>query len=317
LVAAAAQLAERVSADPDLTLPDLAYTLSQRRSHLNYRHALVADSITQAREQLLALAEGRQLSAGRISPTPPKLAFVCTGMGPQWWKMCRGLLDVYPAFTDSTYQGEPIREASYRVTTPAGSAIVTVAETLHKRALARRQANFAARAKLDPRLKCWVLGVPRSVYYPAPFQILQRAADLTLVHQFGDQVRTIHTDGSKHTTEEDPELYLGDSRGHWEGDTLVVDVTGFNEETWLDRAGNYHSEQLHVVERWRTIYDGKRLEVEVTAQDHKAFTTPWKATRIWQKVDRGLMLESVCAENNINPFNLDEYPMPEAKTPDF
>jgi hypothetical protein len=72
-----------------------------------------------------------------------------------------------------------------------------------------------------------------------------------------------------------------------------------------------------VVERWRTIDDGKRLEVEVTVEDPKAFTTPWKATRIWQKVNRGPMLESVCAENNINPFNLDEYPMPEAKTPDF
>ena len=106
LVAAAGQLAEHISADPDLTLLDLGYTLSQRRSHLNYRHAVVAGSIGEAREQLQVLAEGRQISAGRVAPTAPKLAFVCTGMGPQWWKMCRGLLDFYPAFTNSILRSD-------------------------------------------------------------------------------------------------------------------------------------------------------------------------------------------------------------------
>ena len=75
-----------------------------------------------------------------------------------------------------------------------------------------------------------------------PFQIFQRDRDLTLVFQFGHSVRTIHTNGTLHPGVTDNEFYLGDSRGHWEGDTLVVDVTDFNEETWLDRAGNFHSE---------------------------------------------------------------------------
>jgi len=101
LVASAQRLAEHVSSHRDLTLLDLGYTLSQRRSHLNYRHTLIVNSITDAREQLQALADGGQISACRANATAPKLAFVCTGMGPQWWKMCRGLLDVYPAFTDS------------------------------------------------------------------------------------------------------------------------------------------------------------------------------------------------------------------------
>ena len=101
LVATARQLAEHVSTHPDVTLTDLGYTLGQRRAHLNYRRSLVADSISDAREQLQALADGGEISAGRTSPTAPKLAFVCTGMGPQWWKMCRGLLDVFPVFTDS------------------------------------------------------------------------------------------------------------------------------------------------------------------------------------------------------------------------
>lgn len=106
LVATARQLAEHVGTHPDLTLLDLGYTLSQRRSHLNYRRTLVAGSITDAREQLQALAEGGQILAGRAYPTVPKLAFVCTGMGPQWWKMCRGLLDVYPAFTESILRSD-------------------------------------------------------------------------------------------------------------------------------------------------------------------------------------------------------------------
>ena len=82
------------------------YTLGQRRTHLNHRHTVIADSVTDAREQLQALADGGQISTGRTGPTAPKLAFVCTGMGPQWWKMCRGLLDVFPAFTDSILRSD-------------------------------------------------------------------------------------------------------------------------------------------------------------------------------------------------------------------
>ena len=102
LVATAGRLAEHVGTHPDATLADLGYTLSQRRSHLNHRRALVADSIDDAREQLRPWPRtaGRSPRAAR-RPTAPKLAFVCTGMGPQWWRMCRGLLDEYPAFTDS------------------------------------------------------------------------------------------------------------------------------------------------------------------------------------------------------------------------
>jgi acyl transferase domain-containing protein/acyl carrier protein len=101
LVATAGQLAEHLAAHDDLTLLDLGYTLSRRRSHLNYRRALVADSLADARHQLQALADGGQIAASRPGATAPKLAFVCTGMGPQWWKMCRGLFDVYPTFTET------------------------------------------------------------------------------------------------------------------------------------------------------------------------------------------------------------------------
>ncbi|WP_264990602.1 type I polyketide synthase, partial [Mycobacterium kiyosense] len=95
------QLATHVSEHPEVTLADLGYTLGLRRSHLNYRRAIVVESIDEAREQLRALAAGGQIAPSRPQPGAPKLAFVCTGMGPQWWRMCRGLLDAYPAFTDS------------------------------------------------------------------------------------------------------------------------------------------------------------------------------------------------------------------------
>ncbi|KRE33928.1 polyketide synthase [Mycobacterium sp. Soil538] len=101
LTATARQLADHLRAQPDLTLSDLGYTLSRRRSHLSYRRTLTVDSIDDARDQLDALAAGGGQAPGRSGPDTPKLAFVCTGMGPQWAQMCRGLLDVYPVFTAS------------------------------------------------------------------------------------------------------------------------------------------------------------------------------------------------------------------------
>lgn len=106
LVATADRLAEHVSLNPDITLLDLGYTLSRRRSHLNHRRAIVAGDMAEVLGQLRAFAELGRGSSGRTPPTAPKLAFVCTGMGPQWWKMCRGLLDLYPAFTDSILRSD-------------------------------------------------------------------------------------------------------------------------------------------------------------------------------------------------------------------
>ncbi|BBY90402.1 mycocerosic acid synthase [Mycobacterium gallinarum] len=101
LVATAGRLAGHLAAHPEVTLTDLGYTLGQRRVHLNHRHVVVADSISDVREQLQAIADGGQISTGRVGNPAPRLAFVCTGMGPQWWKMCRGLLDAFPVFTES------------------------------------------------------------------------------------------------------------------------------------------------------------------------------------------------------------------------
>ncbi len=142
-------------------------------------------------------------------------------------------------------------------------------------ALARRKKNFDTRESADPRTRGYTLGVPRGIYYPEPFQILQRDRDLTLIHQFGHSVRTIHTNGTGHPGGDAHEYWLGDSRGKWDGDTLVVDVNDFNDDTWLDRAGNFHSEALHVVERWRYI-DPHTVEYRATIEDPKVYSRPWE-----------------------------------------
>lgn len=154
LVATAHNLAQHLSTHPDLTLPDLGYTLGQRRAHLNYRRALVAGSVADARDQLQALADGGQIAANRTQPTAPKLAFVCTGMGPQWWKMCRGLLDVYPAFTDS------IRRSDRELSRYADWSLIDElrSDETHSRmaqtAIAQ-PANFAIQVALAAQLESW------------------------------------------------------------------------------------------------------------------------------------------------------------------
>jgi hypothetical protein len=146
-------------------------------------------------------------------------------------------------------------------------------------ALEQRKKNFANRDKDDPALKGWSLSVPRHVYYPEPFQILQRPNDVTIIPQFGYSVRTIFTNGTKHPPGDTHEWWLGDSRGHWEGDTLVVDVVDFNDETWLDRSGNFHSPELHVIERWKFL-DDNTIEYKATLEDPKVFSRPWNISVI-------------------------------------
>jgi hypothetical protein len=161
-----------------------------------------------------------------------------------------------------------------RVDAPPGAGVVEGGALPYlSAALEQKKKNFAARLSDDPRLKCITPGVPRSVYTPEPFQIFQRARDLTLYHQFGGNVRTIHTNHTQHPAEPN-EWWLGDSRGNWEGDTLVVDVKHFNDVTWLDRAGNFHSDALHVVERWKFL-DTNTLQYGATVEDAKVFSRPW------------------------------------------
>jgi hypothetical protein len=179
---------------------------------------------------------------------------------------------IWETLSAADYDLEP---HAARKDAPSGAGIVDGGKIPYlPAALEQRNKNFAARETLDPRLKGWTLGTPRAVYYREPFQIFQRPRDITLFHQFGHSVRTVHTNGTPHPGGESKEFWLGDSRGKWEGDTLVVDVKDFNDETWLDRAGNFHSDALHVVERW-TYLDPDTIEYKAVLEDPKVFSRPW------------------------------------------
>jgi len=176
-------------------------------------------------------------------------------------------------------------------------------------ALQQRAKNFAARASADPRTKCFTLGTPRGIYNNEPFQIFQRPRDLTLLYEFGHPVRTIHTNGTEHP-DGHIDFWLGDSRGHWEGDTLVVDVTDFNGETWLDRVGNFNSDGLHLVERWSYV-DGNTIRYRATFDDPKVYTRPWSIeVLLYRRLEPNVQI----IENYCSTLEYDEYyPVPSTK----
>jgi hypothetical protein len=157
---------------------------------------------------------------------------------------------------------------------PAGLGVVE-GETIpyQPAALATRKQNFTRRAENDPIAKCYLPGVPRATYMPFPFEIFQTPTHVAVLYEYAHTMRVIPLDGSPHADGLD--FWMGDSRGHYEGDTLVVDVTNFNDATWFDRAGNFHSDALHVVERY-TRTDADTIQYEATIEDPKVFTKPWK-----------------------------------------
>jgi len=141
-------------------------------------------------------------------------------------------------------------------------------------ALARKKELSAKRATADPISKCWMPGTPRLMYSPYPFRIAQSANQpvIVIMSQYAHTLRNIHM-GGEHL--DGLELWLGDSRGHWEADTLVVDVTAFNDMTWFDAAGSHHSGMLHVVERY-TRTGPEVITYEATITDPVVLTKPFK-----------------------------------------
>jgi hypothetical protein len=161
-------------------------------------------------------------------------------------------------------------------------------------ALAKKQENFANRLTADPEIKCYLPGVPRATYMPYPFQIFQSEKAIAIAYEYDGAYRNIYL---KDPGPPPTDSWMGQSVGHWEGDTLVVDVTGLDERTWLDRAGNHHSEALHVVERY-TPLGPDTLTYEATIEDPKVFLRPWKISMpLYRHVERkARLLEFKCVE---------------------
>jgi hypothetical protein len=152
--------------------------------------------------------------------------------------------------------------------------------------------NTANRATADPLAKCYMPGVPRIMYMPYPFHIFQTDDHVAITFEWSQVHRLIYANGSK--PHDGIEFWMGDSRGRWEGDTLVVDVTNHNDKTWFDMAGNFHSEALHLVERF-TMTDANTIQYEVTVEDPKVFTRPWKMSMpLHRHTDMDRILEYQC-----------------------
>jgi hypothetical protein len=154
-------------------------------------------------------------------------------------------------------------------------------------ALAKKKENQDNWVTSDPEVKCYLPGVPRANYMPYPFQIFQSAKAIFIAYEYAGAVRNIYL--------KDPgpapiDSWMGQSVAKWEGDTLVIDVTGFNDQSWFDRAGNYHSDKLHVVERYtRTSPDV--ISYEATIEDPKVFSRPWKISLpLYRRLEKNAQL---------------------------
>lgn len=160
---------------------------------------------------------------------------------------------------------------------------------------AQRKAN-AKNKSGDDTTKCYMPGVPRLMYMNYPFQIFQTAKYIMIVSEYAHVYRQIFMDGSPHL-DSSLQMWNGDSRGHWDGDSLVVDVTDFNDQTWFDKSGNYHSDQLHVEERFTKI-GPDTLEYQATITDPKTFSKPWKirTTMSLDKKPNARLMEYECQE---------------------
>ena len=176
---------------------------------------------------------------------------------------------------------------------PAGRSVVDGLEIPYQPwATAKKAENYANRATADPVAKCYIPGVPRIMYMEWPFQIFQTATHVAMTFEWTQVHRLIYTNGSKPA--DGIEFWMGDSRGRWDGDTLVVEVTNHNDRTWFDMAGNFHSEALKVVERY-TLIDRDTLRYEATIEDPKVFTRPWKISMpMYRHKDMVRLLEYQC-----------------------
>ena len=163
----------------------------------------------------------------------------------------------------------------------------------------QRQAN---NAKDDPEGYCYPPGVPRASGVPFPEKIFQTQEAIVILYETRTMFRQIFLDGRAPVGDPQP-TWMGYSAGHWDGDVLVVQTTGFNDRTWLDDDGHPHSENMRVTERFRRP-DMGHLVIEITIDDPKAYERPWTAIEVFQLLAGADLLEYVCNENNLDPPHL-------------
>jgi hypothetical protein len=183
-----------------------------------------------------------------------------------------------------------------------------------------RKANeevLAGKVAFTADARCFPSGVPSFLLFPAnPVRFIQTAKEVLMIWQQDAQIRHVYLN-QPHSANPVPSWY-GESIGHYEdGNTLVVDTIGQNDKSFVDNYRTPHTTQLHVVERFKLVNDGKTIEVDVHVEDPGAFTTPWNAIQRYRRTDNGPLEEMVCAENNADYFNYDVVPLLQSEKPDF
>ena len=196
---------------------------------------------------------------------------------------------------DHSAAAGPLWETGAIGSVPAGRSVIEGGDIPYLPAgLAKKKENWAKRRTEDPEAKCYMPGIPRANYMPFPFQIVQSNKGLLFVYEFASANRWINMGKP---TEAASDTWMGTNNGHWEGETLVIDVTGLNGLAWFDRSGNYATDKLHVVERF-TPRSADTLMYEATLEDPSVFSKAWKIRLpLYRRVEDGAqLLEFKCVE---------------------
>jgi len=216
--------------------------------------------------QAQAPAQPPAYRAPRTADGKPNLTGIWQAMNTANWD-----IQAHPA------KAGPIVALGAAFAVPPGPGVVEGNEIPYKpEAAAKKRENADNWLSRDPEIKCFMPGIPRATYMPYPFQIVQSTNTILMAYEFTTASRVIRMNSKEQSP---APAWMGWSIGRWEGETLVVDVTDQMEETWFDRAGNFHSDELQVQERY-TAVNANTLNYEVTITDPKTFTRPWKMSML-------------------------------------
>jgi len=239
---------------------------------------------------LVAIPGYGQTAARTASPIPrmpdgkPNFTGLWQALGTAYWDI-----------RDHSAQAGPFYQLGATGAMPAGQGIVDGGDIPYTPAAAAQQKeNLKNRMKLDPEIKCYMPGIPRANYMAFPFQITQSQRDIAFAYEYATSNRVVNMGKFK---EGSVDTWMGTSNGHWEGDTLVVDVSGLNGNSWFDRSGNFQTENTHVVERF-ALSDADHINYEAAIDDKTIYTRPWKiSTVLYRRKEKNVQLnEFKCVE---------------------
>ncbi len=256
-------------------------------SSLAFRRPFAWGAVVIATSLLLGAPTGAEAQRGEIPRMPdgkPDLNGVWQAVGTAHWD-----LEDHAPQPPALYQYGAIGAV------PGGRGVVVGGKIPYRpEAAAKKAENFANRMTEDPEIKCYMPGIPRATYLPFPFQIVQTARDIFFAYEFANADRKVNMG---EPTPYPYGMWMGWSNGRWDGDTLVIEVTGLNGLTWLDRAGNFLSENATVVERY-TPLGPDHLRYEATIEDPTLFTQPWTISMpLYRRIDENAQLvEFRCVE---------------------